>query len=66
MTAHKIWLHNFEAFLLASYISYHLIILEQYISFWDRYLEFLIFQFDDYAFCFWAPYISLQVAFLFF
>ena len=29
MTSHKTWLHNFEAFHLASYISIHLIIYEQ-------------------------------------
>ena len=31
MTSHKTWLHKFEAFHLASYNSYQLIILKQYI-----------------------------------
>ena len=32
-------------------------ILNQYISFWDWCLKFLIFQFDEQAFGFWASYI---------
>ena len=50
MTSHITWEHNFEAFHLAPYTSYHLIFLKHYISLWDRCLKFLIFQFDELAF----------------
>ena len=41
-----------EAFHLAPYTSYHLIFLNQYISLWDWFLKFFIFQFDELAFGF--------------
>ena len=55
------WLHIFEAFNLASLqfetFDHFFKIFYLYISFWDRYLKFLIFQFDEQLLVFWASYI---------
>ena len=55
-----------KLFIWLLYNSQHLIIFYLYISFWDRCLKFLIFQFDEQVFGFWSSYFFHKNRFSFF